>query len=60
MCGGMRNGYKSLVGKYNDYFEDWGLNRIILEWIFKEIGWEGVDWIHPAQSRDQGQLLWTW
>jgi hypothetical protein len=22
-----------------------------------EIGWEGVDWIHPAQNRDEWQVL---
>jgi hypothetical protein len=24
------------------------LGRVILKWIFKEIGLEGVDWIHLA------------
>jgi hypothetical protein len=24
---------------------------------FYEIGWEGVDWIHLAQGRDQWQTL---
>jgi hypothetical protein len=23
----------------------------------REIGWEGVDWIHLAQDRDQGRAL---
>jgi hypothetical protein len=27
--------------------------RIILEWILKEIGWEGVDWSDLAQENDQ-------
>jgi hypothetical protein len=27
--------------------------RIILEWILREMGWEGVDWIHLTQDRDQ-------
>jgi hypothetical protein len=24
---------------------------------FKEIGWGGKDWIHPAQDRDQWEAL---
>jgi len=24
---------------------------------FKETGWEGVDWMHPAQDRDQWRAL---
>jgi hypothetical protein len=27
--------------------------RIILEWILKEIGWNGMDWNDLAQDRDQ-------
>jgi len=27
--------------------------RIILEEILRETGWEGVDWSHLAQDRDQ-------
>jgi hypothetical protein len=37
--------------------------KIILEWI---LGWEGVDWVHLAQDRDQwrtvvktGMKLWV-
>jgi hypothetical protein len=26
----------------------------------REIGWEGVDWIHLAQDVDQWQPLWMW
>jgi len=37
--------------------EDLGIDgRVILEWIridLREIWWEGVDWIHLAQDRDQ-------
>jgi hypothetical protein len=35
--------------------EDLGVDgRIILEWIMdlRDIGWEGVDWFHLAQDRD--------
>jgi hypothetical protein len=31
--------------------------RIILEWIFGEIGWKGVNWNYLAQDRDSGSLL---
>jgi hypothetical protein len=27
--------------------------RILLKLILKEIGWEGVYWIHLAEDRDQ-------
>jgi hypothetical protein len=27
--------------------------RIILEWIVKQMGWEGVDWVDLAQDRDR-------
>jgi hypothetical protein len=27
--------------------------RIILKWILKVIVWEGCDWIHLAQDKDQ-------
>ena len=34
--------------------EDLGVDRrIILKWILKKCGWEGVDWIHLAQDRGQ-------
>jgi hypothetical protein len=32
-------------------------NRIILKWIFMEIGKKGVDWVHLAQDRDQWRAL---
>jgi hypothetical protein len=56
--GEMRSSYKILVGKpegnrqcgrHNCRWED--NIRINL----KEIGWEGVDWIHPCQNRDWWQ-----
>jgi hypothetical protein len=35
-----------------------GLNeRIILKWIFKEVGWEGVNWIYMAQDMDKWWAL---
>jgi len=27
--------------------------KIILEWIFRGVEWEGVEWRHLAQNRDQ-------
>jgi hypothetical protein len=37
-----------------DHSEDLGVDgRIILEWILREIGWEGVDWLYLAQDRGQ-------
>jgi hypothetical protein len=27
--------------------------RIILQWDLREIGWEGVNWIHLAQDADK-------
>jgi len=26
----------------------------------REVGWEGVGWIHLAQGSDQWQFLWIW
>jgi hypothetical protein len=37
--------------KGRDHLEDLGIDgKIILEWI---TGWEGVDWMHLVQDRDQ-------
>jgi hypothetical protein len=30
--------------------------KIILKWIFKEVGW-GMDWIELAQDRDRWRAL---
>jgi hypothetical protein len=30
---------------------------IILEWILREIGWSGMDWIDMAQDRDHWSAL---
>jgi len=58
--GEMRNAYKVLVGK-----PEWKrqLGRCRRKWEDniridrKEIGWEGVDWMHLIQDRDQRGLL---
>jgi hypothetical protein len=47
----MRNAYKMLVGKLWRRWED----KIRME--IMEIGWEGVEWIHLAQDRDQWRAL---
>jgi hypothetical protein len=48
----MRNVYKVLE---NLKGRDQGVDgRIILKWM---LGWEGVDWIHLAQDRDQLGVL---
>jgi hypothetical protein len=54
--GGMRKAYKILILK-----PEWKilLGRPRCRWEhnirmdLREIGWEGVDWIHLAQDRDQ-------
>jgi hypothetical protein len=43
--------------------EDLGIDGriiLILEWFFREIRWEGVDWILVAQCKDQWQALVKW
>jgi hypothetical protein len=55
----MGNAYKCFVGKSEDRcrLRDLGIGgRIILKWIFKEIGRENVAWIQLAQDRVQ---WWT-
>jgi hypothetical protein len=34
-----------------------GHGRIILKWIFKKWGWEGVDWFDMAQDSDMWRAL---
>jgi hypothetical protein len=57
--GGMRNVYNILVGKpegkrpferHSHRWEDIRMDP-------REIGWEGVDWIHLAQDRDQWRAV---
>jgi hypothetical protein len=57
--GEMRNLYKILVGKPEDKRP---LRRPRHRWedirmYLKEIGWEGVDWMHLAQDRDQWRAV---
>jgi len=41
---------ENLKGRYHsEELRRWRM----LEWILTEIGWEGVNWIHLAQGRDQ-------
>jgi hypothetical protein len=56
----MRNAYKILVGKPEGKRPCGGPRYIWEDNIrmdLREIGWEGVDWIHLAQDRDQWQAL---
>jgi hypothetical protein len=58
--GGMRNAYNILVGKpewkrpFGRPRHQWEDN---IKMDLREIGWEGVDWIHLAQDRDQWLTL---
>jgi hypothetical protein len=58
--GNMRNAYRILVGKPEGKGP---LGRPRYKWKgyiridLREIGWEGVDWIHLAQVRDQLRVL---
>jgi hypothetical protein len=47
---------ENLKGRGNS--EDLGVDgNIILQWILREIGWEGIDWMHLAEDRDGCQVL---
>jgi hypothetical protein len=58
--GNMKNTYKTYVGKpegkrpHRRPRHRW-LDNIRMNLM--EIGWEGVDWMHLAQDRDQCQAL---
>jgi hypothetical protein len=58
--GKMRNAYRILVGKPEGKKP---LGRPRRRWVenikmdFRDIGWDGVDWIDPAQDRDQWRAL---
>jgi hypothetical protein len=43
--------------KKRDHFEDLGINGKIIFLDLRKIGWEGVNWMHLAQERDQWQAL---
>jgi hypothetical protein len=44
--------------KGNDHSKDLGVDgKEILEWILEEIEWEGVDWMHLGQDRDQWRAI---
>jgi hypothetical protein len=44
--------------KERDKYEDQDLGGwIILKWILREIGLDGMDWIDLAQDRDQWRVL---
>jgi hypothetical protein len=46
------------VLKPEDYFEDLDVDkRNNIKMNLKEIKWEGVDWINPAQDTDKGRRL---
>jgi hypothetical protein len=60
--GELRNAYYTLVGKAEGK-RPLGTPRRRWKYIrmdVREIGWEGADWIHLAQDRDQWGLLRTW
>jgi hypothetical protein len=53
--GDMRNAYKILVRR-PEVYRPLGRPRKIWEDIIMDLrgtGWEGVDWVHLAQDRDQ-------
>jgi hypothetical protein len=58
--GEMRNSYRISVGRHEGKKP---LGRPRHRWKdnirmdFKEIGWEGVDWMHLVQDRDQWRAL---
>jgi hypothetical protein len=53
----MRNAYKIFVGKPEETTEIRRDGRITSIWIFRDTGWEVVDWIHLAEDREQWQVL---
>jgi hypothetical protein len=51
---------KCLLGnvKERNHSEDLEVHeKIIFEWILREIGWESVEWIHLGQDRDQWRAV---
>jgi hypothetical protein len=54
----MHIGYWWESQKERDHWEDQDVGGwIILKWISREIGWDGVGWIDMAQDRDQWRVL---
>jgi len=43
--------------KKRDPLEDLGIHGANIRMELTEIGWEGVDWIHLSQDRDQWWAL---
>jgi len=42
----------------NNHLEDPDVDgKIILKWIFREVGWEGKDWIDLVQNSDDWRAL---
>jgi hypothetical protein len=57
--GKMRNAYNILVGKLErkrSLGRPWRGWEDNIRMNLREIGWEGVDWMHLAHGRD----YWTW
>jgi hypothetical protein len=52
----MRKAYKILVGK-REGKRPLGKWEDYIRTYLREIGWEGVDWIHLAQDTDQWRAL---
>jgi hypothetical protein len=58
--GEKRNAYRTSMGKPE---ENRPLGRPKYRWVdnikmdLREIGWDGMDWIHLAQDRDQWKAL---
>jgi len=57
----IRNAYEILVGIHHERKKPLGRTRCRWEdnirRDLREIGWEGVDWIHLAQDREQWRAL---
>jgi hypothetical protein len=50
----MHTGFWREDPKERDHLEDLGVDgRIILKFVFKELGHEGMDWVCLAQDTDQ-------